>query len=102
TEIIHNALQAARAVAAAGNGAAEPARQNVTVSLRFDPLDQHIIIQITDRGTGMTQDTVKNAFAPFFSAKSAGRNRGMGLAKALRWIENHGGTIRLDTTLHAG
>jgi signal transduction histidine kinase len=26
----------------------------------------------------------------------------MGLAKALRWIENHGGTIRLDTTLHHG
>jgi signal transduction histidine kinase len=26
----------------------------------------------------------------------------MGLAKALRWVENHGGTIRLDSALGQG
>ena len=59
-------------------------------------------MQVTDHGIGMSQDIMRNAFAPFFSAKAAGRNRGMGLAKALRWIENHGGTIRLDSTPNLG
>ncbi len=50
----------------------------------------------------MTEEVMRQAFSPFFSAKTAGRNRGMGLAKALRWIENHGGTIRLDSTAGNG
>jgi signal transduction histidine kinase/HD-like signal output (HDOD) protein len=93
TEVILNALQASRG--AEGGGAGEP--PEVSVQVRFDPLDAQVIIQVTDRGTGMTEDVMRNAFSPFFSAKSAGRNRGMGLAKALRWVESHGGTIRLDS-----
>ncbi len=94
-EIVVNAIQATHG---------EPKRQpaDVQVKVSADPLDQQIVIQVTDNGGGMTQDVMRNAFAPFFSAKTAGRNRGMGLAKALRWVENHGGTIRLDSAIGAG
>jgi signal transduction histidine kinase len=98
-EIILNAIQATRP--AEGDGAAAVAA-DVTVQAKFDPLDQQIIVQVADHGIGMSDEVMRNAFAPFFSAKSAGRNRGMGLAKALRWVENHGGMIRLDSTLGAG
>jgi putative nucleotidyltransferase with HDIG domain len=103
-EIIVNAMQATHAarVEAAAHGRAAPTQDDVVVSVNVDPLDQQIIIQVRDAGIGMSQDVVRNAFAPFFSAKSAGRNRGMGLAKALRWVENHGGTIRLDSTFGQG
>jgi putative nucleotidyltransferase with HDIG domain len=94
-EVILNAIQATRPGAAGAGG-------EVVVNARFDPLDQQVVVQVTDRGVGMSDEVMKNAFAPFFSAKSAGRNRGMGLAKALRWVENHGGTIRLDSALGAG
>ncbi len=96
-EVVLNAIQASRS----GDGAAHGSH-DVTVHARFDPLDQRVIVQVADHGVGMSDDVMRNAFAPFFSAKSAGRNRGMGLAKALRWIENHGGTIRLDSALGAG
>ncbi|HVT81134.1 MAG TPA: HDOD domain-containing protein [Phycisphaerae bacterium] len=95
-EIILNAIQASRAAHEAEGG--KRAHDDIHVHASHDPLDGRVIIQITDRGIGMSQDVAKNAFAPFFSAKAAGRNRGMGLAKALRWVENHGGTIRLDST----
>jgi signal transduction histidine kinase/HD-like signal output (HDOD) protein len=95
-EVVVNAVQASRPAADHGTPA------EVRVQARFDPLDGQVVIQVADRGIGMSDDVMRNAFAPFFSAKSAGRNRGMGLAKALRWVENHGGTIRLDSALGAG
>jgi signal transduction histidine kinase/HD-like signal output (HDOD) protein len=98
TEVILNALQASKAPEGGGGGPPP----EITVQVRFDPLDGQIIIQVTDRGVGMSEEVMRHAFSPFFSAKSAGRNRGMGLAKALRWIESHGGTIRLDSVLHKG
>ncbi|HEY4330548.1 MAG TPA: HDOD domain-containing protein, partial [Phycisphaerae bacterium] len=96
-EVILNAMQAVRAL----EGEARD-RDEVLVSIKYNAFDQQIILQVQDRGVGMGQETLRNAFAPFFSAKSAGRNRGMGLAKALRWMENHGGTIRLDSALGSG
>jgi len=97
-EVLLNALQATKAAETQlGRTGGE-----VLLQVRHEPLDNNLIIQVTDRGTGMNEDVMKNAFSPFFSAKSAGRNRGMGLAKALRWLESHGGTIRLDSALGAG
>ena len=46
----------------------------------------------------MDEATLKRAFDPFFSSKPAGRRRGMGLPKALRWVESSGGSIRLEST----
>ena len=36
------------------------------------------------------------------AARAIPHTGGMGLAKALRWVENHGGTIRLDSALGQG
>ncbi len=74
----------------------------IRIEASFDPLDRQLIIQVIDHGVGMSEEVARQAFSPFFSAKAAGRNRGMGLPKALRWIENHGGTIRLDSQLGSG
>jgi putative nucleotidyltransferase with HDIG domain len=98
-EVILNALQASR-LPDADPRAKIPGE--VQVQARFDPLDQQVVVQVRDFGVGMSEEILRNAFSPFFSAKNAGRNRGMGLAKALRWIENHGGTIRLDSAPGGG
>lgn len=90
-EIILNAIQATRLT---DNRGSTP---EVLVQARYDALDDQLIVQVTDRGAGMSEESIKQAFAPFYSAKTAGRQRGMGLAKALRWVELHGGTIRLDS-----
>jgi putative nucleotidyltransferase with HDIG domain len=91
-EVVLNAIQASR-----GSVAGE-----VLVQARYDTLDSQLIIQITDRGAGMSEETIRHVFSPFYSAKTAGRQRGMGLAKAMRWVEGHGGTIRLDSMVGAG
>ena len=94
-EVVLNAIQAT--IAAKREAGAE-----VLVHTRFDSLDGQVIFQVTDHGVGMPEETLRHAFSPFYSAKTAGRSRGMGLAKAMRWVEGHGGTIRLDSLPQAG
>jgi len=69
----------------------------VTIHGAFDPYSQRVVLTVADNGCGMDDATLKSAFDPFFSSKPAGRRRGMGLAKALRWIESSGGSIRLES-----
>ncbi len=68
----------------------------------IDPYSSRVVVTVTDNGCGMDDHTVKRAFDPFFSAKPAGRRRGLGLPKALRWIEASGGSIRLESRLGIG
>jgi signal transduction histidine kinase len=60
------------------------------------------VLTVADTGCGMDETTLKRAFDPFFSSKPAGRRRGMGLPKALRWIESSGGSIRLESRPNQG
>lgn len=90
-EVIDNALQATEA----GKG-------HVAVNAAFDPYSSRVVVTVSDDGCGMDEETVKRAFDPFFSSKRAGRRRGMGLAKALRWVEASGGSIRLESRPGAG
>ena len=52
-------------------------------------------ITISDLGCGMDSQTLQKATLPFFSAKPAGRKRGMGLAIAKRLIELNGGSLQI-------
>jgi signal transduction histidine kinase len=69
----------------------------IALHAAFDPYSTRVVVTVSDNGCGMDEGTVKRAFDPFFSNKPAGRRRGLGLAKALRWIEASGGSIRLES-----
>jgi signal transduction histidine kinase len=90
-EVIDNALQATDAN-----------KGHVSVHAAFDPYSSRVVLTVSDDGCGMDEETVKRAFDPFFSSKRAGRRRGMGLAKALRWVEASGGSIRLESRVGQG
>ena len=85
-EVIVNAIQAS-----------EPAGGQISIHGAFDQYTSRVVISIADNGCGMDEQALKRAFDPFFSSKPAGRRRGMGLAKALRWVETSGGSIRLES-----
>jgi signal transduction histidine kinase len=61
-----------------------------------------VMLQVRDLGCGMDADTLRKATHPFFSAKPAGRKRGMGLAYAARLIQLNRGTLALASTPHQG
>ncbi|CAM4340329.1 ATP-binding protein [Paenibacillus tarimensis] len=62
--------------------------------------EQFVEISIRDNGRGMDRLTMNKLFDPFFTTKEAGT--GLGLSVSYRIIRNHGGTIRVDSTLGEG
>jgi putative nucleotidyltransferase with HDIG domain len=56
-----------------------------------------IELQIIDAGCGMDPETIQKAILPFFSAKAAGRKRGMGLAYAARFIQLNRGSLNIKS-----
>jgi len=61
-----------------------------------------INIEIRDFGCGMDAETLRKATLPFFSAKLAGRQTGMGLAYAVRLIELNRGSFRIGSKPNEG
>ncbi|MHC4105637.1 MAG: sensor histidine kinase, partial [Planctomycetota bacterium] len=61
-----------------------------------------IKVQIIDAGCGMDPETVQKATQPFFSAKAAGRKRGMGLAYATRFIQLNKGSLNITSKFGTG
>jgi signal transduction histidine kinase len=59
--------------------------------------DETVKLTIKDQGCGMDAETLKKATQPFFSAKTAGRKRGMGLAYAARFIQINQGTLTITS-----
>ena len=59
-------------------------------------------IQINDTGLGMSDDTLEQAFDPFFSTKDKARGRGLGLASAYGVMQQHRGYILLESAPNAG
>jgi len=52
-------------------------------------------ISVTDNGKGMTRETLAKIFQPFYSEKSKGT--GLGLAITEKIINEHGGSIKVDS-----
>jgi len=54
-------------------------------------------IRVSDRGGGISDEQRRHIFEPFYSGREAGRGLGMGLSKAWRIIQNHGGEIQVES-----
>ena len=66
---------------------------NVLVSPAKDP--EYVEIAVSDNGSGIPQEKLKDIFNPFFTTKSNGM--GIGLAVAEKIIRKHGGQISADS-----
>ncbi len=63
-------------------------------------LQQQLAITVTDTGIGISSDALKRIFQPFFTTKAHGI--GLGLPITRRLIEDHGGTLHVESQLGKG
>lgn len=70
----------------------------VSVRVQTGRPDGRLLMVVQDRGAGMSARALQHAFDPFFSEKPAGRQTGLGLTRARRLVELHGGEISLQST----
>jgi len=73
----------------------------LTVRTRVTSSDT-VQIDICDNGSGIPEDIVGRIFDPFFTTKPVGEGTGMGLSICYRIIENHGGTITVNSKAGKG
>jgi len=64
------------------------------VSDRASP-GQHVFVEVSDQGSGMSPEMLPRIFDPFFTTKFTGR--GLGLASTLGVVRSHGGAISVQT-----
>jgi two-component system, sporulation sensor kinase E len=62
--------------------------------------DKQVRVSVTDQGVGMTSDQMHKIFLPFYTSKEFGT--GLGLAHAVQTIEDHGGSIEVESELSQG
>lgn len=61
-----------------------------------------IVVDISDTGTGITEENIRRIFDPFFTTKSIGKGTGLGLAVTYGIIQEHGGGIFVDSSSEKG
>lgn len=73
-------------------------RSSVQVVAQMQMSIREATVQVIDDGEGMDEHTLAHCMDPFFSAKPAGRQVGMGLPRAQQWAAAHGGAIGIRST----
>jgi signal transduction histidine kinase len=77
-------------------GEALPAGGTVQVFGRGSSGNRFEIV-VEDNGTGMDPETASRVFEPFYSTKLEQKGTGLGLSLAKKTIEDHGGSISVES-----
>jgi len=62
----------------------------------------HVVIEISDTGTGIPEDIRNKIFDPFYSSKSVGKGVGLGLSITQGIVQEHQGRIEVSSKTGEG
>ncbi len=83
--------------------AMEDNRQKLlTVETKLENEDRKVEIYVSDTGKGMATEQIEQIFNPFFTTKDSDKGIGLGLSITYRIIEDHQGSIKVNSRLKKG
>ncbi|MCA1854974.1 PAS domain S-box protein [Massilia oculi] len=62
----------------------------------------YVRVTVADTGTGMTPETLRRAFEPFYTTKETGKGTGLGLSQVYGFIKQSGGEVLVDSAPGVG
>ncbi len=68
------------------------------IKIQTKVLNKKIQVCISDTGVGIEKENIRKISDPFFTTKPTGQGTGLGLAITYRIIEEHGGTVDVQST----
>lgn len=69
-----------------------------TVTVSTKKIDNKIVVNVKDNGTGIPQKALDKIFQPFFTTKPTGQGTGLGLSLSYDIVtKGHGGELKVET-----
>jgi len=62
----------------------------------------YVVITVVDTGSGIPDEIIDNLFSPFFTTKEKGKGTGLGLPTVDFIMQNHNGSVNVESKLGAG
>ncbi|MGH8642858.1 MAG: sensor histidine kinase, partial [Burkholderiales bacterium] len=73
-----------------------------TITLTSRGAEGGVAVEVADDGRGIAPEALPKIFDPFFSTKEIGKGTGLGLSISYKIVEQHGGRIRVGSTVGVG
>lgn len=78
------------------------AKDGGKIYIRLKKIGESVIMEFEDTGSGMTEEQAKKIFEPFFTTKPVGEGTGLGMSISYTVIQNHHGTITVNSEVGKG
>ena len=68
-----------------------------TLTICTSAQDGNVLVKVTDTGHGISKEHLERVFEPFFSTKPVGKGTGLGLSVSYGIVQQHGGSLEVDS-----
>ncbi len=98
--LLNNAADAIEERAIKKQDGGKDFRREISIVADYNDRTERISIEISDNGTGMSEQTIAKIFTPHFTTKKGGH--GLGLSNCKRIIESHKGELTVKSSAAGG